>query len=861
MNLDDSLRRSGKALRDQTAASIDLDEALVRTLNRPTDGSVPTHDPNRRLTVLLIAASSLVVAAGFGLWSMANEPETERLVPAAPVITDEPLASQPPVVTEPEAELEPDPFVEGFSAAAVFSALPGLEQTQQFADNADGPIGIAAADLDAVDAATGLDRSTLAAEEWLNTIYGFGSVPDDPRGLALFPPSFPPQGSGDVGEQDRRDELGFGLTDVDLYATMSSIPTQNYFGVYRGEQLALGDQFVDLGNGVRSLGAGEDMFRSRENISPLRPLGQPVRATETTGLVAVSSSTASISDWRNAGPRLIDDERLRTAAQVLDTRDLIDVSTNIMDFSASVDAVPPERVVITEPFSVLAVGTSVDDGVFTNVIAYVFDDPTAAEAMQPVIDAAWHQPSVFTDDTPADFYTSIEVTTSGSAVVVTAPLKTTTHTSKWFEFFARPEPIFLHAPVTESQPLDSDTFNDPCTTDADCLRYTIQAGDFPLRIAQAFCVTIEDIVSANGWTDIDADFPGVDAVIIIPPAPPTRCPDPLGQRTAEEFAMVSGDLGTAIDVRNASDVIASYDLRCPSDSDCVVQSARVMDDMIWVAVVETERGETSPIVRSRITSITRSAGEVTEHLALDSDAAVQSAGRGIDGVLYAHLDNGNFSRSLVAVNAGQVRLLEANVSGFRLSDDGRFLAVSYSNPPVGETARFEISNLVDQSTISFETPHVNAGPGEWSPDGRFLIVDEQWENRSAWVIDPWSGSGDPLPGAAGILDGACFMSDGVIAHRTWNVGSGQGDAQLGTIRLTSLDTGSTIAEFGDGIFGDAFRCHADGSISYLRHPVIDVELSTGFTQLEPDPNAPVELIHIATDGTTSTLAIGDLRML
>ena len=62
------------------------------------------------------------------------------------------------------------------------------------------------------------------------------------------------------------------------------------------------------------------------------------------------------------------------------------------------------------------------------------------------------------------------------------------------------------------------------------------------------------------------------------------------------------------------------------------------------------------------------------------------------------------------------------------------------------------------------------------------------------------------------------------------------------------------------IFGDDFRCHPDGSISYLRRPVVDVQLSPDLSQLEPDDDAPVDLVHVAPDGTTSVIATGDLRM-
>jgi hypothetical protein len=346
--------------------------------------------------------------------------------------------------------------------------------------------------------------------------------------------------------------------------------------------------------------------------------------------------------------------------------------------------------------------------------------------------------------------------------------------------------------------------------------------------------------------------------------PPTAAPEssgPLVESPGDVFVMVSGDREAVIDVRDAVGVVASFDLTCPPNRDCVVQSARVMGDTIWVAITDTEPGAPDSVVESRVVSVSRSTGDVVEHLSLDGPAAVRSAGRGADGVLYAHVDGQALSeRSLVAVERGEARVVETGVSGFRLSDDGRFLAVSFSNPPAGELARFEITNLVDHTTASFHTDSINAGPAAWSPDGRHLIVNEQWEGQTAWVVDPWSGSGDSIPGTERFLDGACFMSDHVVAHRTWNVGYGQGDAQLGVIRLTSLNTGSTVAEIGDNLFGDSFRCHPDGSISYLRRPVVEVQLSPDFTQLEPDYEAPVDLVHIAPDGTTSIGASGALRM-
>lgn len=389
-------------------------------------------------------------------------------------------------------------------------------------------------------------------------------------------------------------------------------------------------------------------------------------------------------------------------------------------------------------------------------------------------------------------------------------------------------------------------------------------------VSPAPSVTDPAATTAPTTTDSSAPTTAPAQTELIAPAatpttvPPTSAPDttgPLVESPNDVFVTVSGDRRAVIDVRDAVDIVASFDLSCPPERDCAVQPARVMGDTIWVAIAETEPGSQDTVVRSRLVSVSRSTGDVVEHLSLDGPAAVRSAGRGADGVVYAHLGGQEPSQNqLVAVERGDVRVVATGVSGFRLSDDGRFLAVSFSNPPKGEPSRFEITNLVDRTTAGFQTDHVNAGPAAWSPDGRYLIVNEQWEDGTAWVIDPWSGSGEPIPGTESLLDGACFMSDRVIAHRTWNVGYGQGDAQPGVVRLTSLDTGSTLAEIGDSLFGDAFRCHPDGSISYLRRPVIEVERASGFTQLEPDYEAPVELVHIAPDGTTSGGASGDVRM-
>ncbi|MEZ5248717.1 MAG: hypothetical protein R2713_05710 [Ilumatobacteraceae bacterium] len=292
---------------------------------------------------------------------------------------------------------------------------------------------------------------------------------------------------------------------------------------------------------------------------------------------------------------------------------------------------------------------------------------------------------------------------------------------------------------------------------------------------------------------------------------------------------VADDRPTVVDVRDANGLLGSFDLGCPTARTCTIESARVVGDTIWIAITDREGEGTTDDVGSRVVSAVTTSGEIVEHVRISGTTTiVRSAGLGANGILYAYVSDQAADRQLVAIEGGTVTTLATDVSGFLLSEDGRFLAVSFSNPPAGEQPRIEVTDLVDGTTNWFTTEGINAGPGAWSPDGRHLIVNDQWEDGTAWVVDPWSASARPT--AAGeFLDGACFVDARTIAHRTWNVGYGQGDAQTGVIRLIDVDGGPPLAELGTDLFGDALGCHPDGSITYLQRPVVEVDLGGGLS--------------------------------
>jgi LysM repeat protein len=71
---------------------------------------------------------------------------------------------------------------------------------------------------------------------------------------------------------------------------------------------------------------------------------------------------------------------------------------------------------------------------------------------------------------------------------------------------------------TETETTTASTVGGPC----DPGEYTVQAGDYPLLVADKFDVTIEELTRYNHWTPPDyLDFPSVGETVKIPP--PSDC--------------------------------------------------------------------------------------------------------------------------------------------------------------------------------------------------------------------------------------------------------------------------------------------------------------------------------------------------
>jgi hypothetical protein len=54
-----------------------------------------------------------------------------------------------------------------------------------------------------------------------------------------------------------------------------------------------------------------------------------------------------------------------------------------------------------------------------------------------------------------------------------------------------------------------------CTVPGGCGIYTVVAGDYPIAVAERFCVAVEELAAANSWQSVD-EFPAPDTNILVP---------------------------------------------------------------------------------------------------------------------------------------------------------------------------------------------------------------------------------------------------------------------------------------------------------------------------------------------------------
>lgn len=163
--------------------------------------------------------------------------------------------------------------------------------------------------------------------------------------------------------------------------------------------LELSDQLVPLGDGIVSVGTGDDGEASPETRTDLRPVGRPLRLAADGDAVAFSLSTPTIAAWleRDSGTTLADDPRFAAVAAALDDAGSVAAEISSLDFTRSSGDLPGEPPVADDEyvpggFGVVGIGMVPHADRASNAMVYLFDDEAAAAESVDPLETSWSDP-------------------------------------------------------------------------------------------------------------------------------------------------------------------------------------------------------------------------------------------------------------------------------------------------------------------------------------------------------------------------------------------------------------------------------------------------------------------------------------
>ncbi len=232
------------------------------------------------------------------------------------------------------------------------------------------------------------DAGPGEARDWIDQLFG--------GRLDLRLPEF--LGGPSLAMPERvESEFGWSPYDIEVSAELTPLGSDGQrFAVLRGDLEWAND--ADLGDGVGTIGTGDDGQGVEDERTELRPLGRPVRTGARDGLIAAAFATDEIRAWiegdfDDAGS----DARLLSAAERLDAVDAYTANLLRGDFGVDTmngsvqDADARPEVSLDEPFDALAIGLSGEFAELTSTIVYVFPDQDAAERASSQIDERWRE--------------------------------------------------------------------------------------------------------------------------------------------------------------------------------------------------------------------------------------------------------------------------------------------------------------------------------------------------------------------------------------------------------------------------------------------------------------------------------------
>lgn len=187
----------------------------------------------------------------------------------------------------------------------------------------------------------------------------------------------------------------------------------------------------EVGEGVRTVGEGEDLYVDLTQSSAVSRIGQPVRMGQADGKLALGAQTSAVESWlTGSGPSLADDARLQALAEALDTHDVVSAMLYLGEAGAfaylappSQAAEPPDRDVDflpDVPFTATAVGWGVEDDRPWMVVAYHYPSVEVAEEAVEGLRTMFLEGRTLLSTQPlSELVELADLTTEGSVAVAT----------------------------------------------------------------------------------------------------------------------------------------------------------------------------------------------------------------------------------------------------------------------------------------------------------------------------------------------------------------------------------------------------------------------------------------------------------
>lgn len=330
-----------------------------------------------------------------------------------------------------------------WSVAAAVKQVP--------ASTAESRLWLVTADVTAALEAGDIKRGGADDMDWLVALSGF----DEQQSPAVFVPTGSGYGldyAANGGLDEVEEMVGWSFLDVDSFVESGLPPRTLTISAGDFDEDTLSGDLVEVADGVVSTSDAADGTTDLANTNALSRIGAPVRLSEQDGLIAMSTSTELVQEWRDGEASLGSEDRVAALAEALDDQD---VYAAVLSDPASAEGVSlgranPEQLEMLnkdapqQSFDAVGIGWSVDDGEPLVHVAYHFANAREAGQGAEALEGMWRDGISVRDMRPyAERFEVDEVDHDGPVVTITLLANADGRPQTALQMLQSAEPVFF----------------------------------------------------------------------------------------------------------------------------------------------------------------------------------------------------------------------------------------------------------------------------------------------------------------------------------------------------------------------------------------------------------------------------------